>query len=106
MTCYRFFGHARLDKSPYRDEAEELEGRKRDALTNARGKLVDRKTVDVASLDELDDDVTKEMNAAVDHAIAAQAPDQDSMFRDVFAEGEPRPRPLRQHLSMILGEAR
>ena len=23
MTCYRFFGHARLDKSPYRDEAEE-----------------------------------------------------------------------------------
>ncbi|WP_373504986.1 thiamine pyrophosphate-dependent dehydrogenase E1 component subunit alpha [Aestuariivirga sp.] len=106
MTCYRFFGHARLDKSPYRDEAEELEGRKRDALANARGKLVDRKIVDAANLDALDDSVTKEMNAAVEHAIAAQSPDQDSMFRDVYADGEPRPRPLRQHLSMILGESR
>ena len=106
MTCYRFFGHARLDKSPYRDEAEEREGRKRDALVNARAKLISRKTVEATGLDQLDEDVTKEMNAAVDHAIAAEAPDQDSMFRDVFAAGEPRPRPLRQHLSAILGEAR
>lgn len=42
MTCYRFFGHARLDKSPYRDEAEELEGRKRDAVANARNRLISR----------------------------------------------------------------
>ena len=106
MTCYRFFGHARLDKSPYRDEAEELEGRKRDALTNARVKLIGAKMVDAASLDQLDDNVAKEMNGAVEHAIAAAAPDQDSMFRDVFAEGEPRPRPLREHLAAILREAR
>jgi hypothetical protein len=46
------------------------------------------------------------MNAAVEHAIAALPPPVDTMFRDVFAEGEPRPRPLRQHLSMILGEDR
>ena len=106
MTCYRFFGHARLDKSPYREEGEELEGRKRDAVTNARATLIARKTVDEKSLDEMDEEVAKEMNAAVEHAIAAEAPDQDSMFRDVFGPGEPRPRPLRQHLSMILSEAR
>ena len=106
MTCYRFFGHARLDKSPYRDEAEELEGRKRDALTNARARLIELKMQDAASLDRIDDEVAAEMNAAVEHAIAAAAPDQDSMFRDVFAAGEPRPRRLRQHLSAILGEAR
>ena len=106
LTCYRFYGHARLDKSPYRDEAEEAEGRKRDAVANARGRLLERKTVDSSTLDELDEDVNKEMNAAVEHAIAAHPPDHDSMFRDVFAEGEPRPRPLRHHLSMILGEAR
>jgi pyruvate dehydrogenase E1 component alpha subunit len=105
MTCYRFFGHARLDKSPYRDEAEEAEGRKRDALANARGKLAGRKQADAATLDRLDDEVTKEMTAAVEHAIAAAAPDPDSMFRDVFADGEPPPRPLRQHLQAILGEA-
>lgn len=106
LTCYRHFGHARLDKSPYRDEAEELEGRKRDALANARDKLVTRQLSDEASLTNLDSEIEAEMNAAVEHAIAAIPPDQDSMFRDVFAEGEPRPRPLREHLSMILGEAR
>ena len=106
LTCYRFFGHARLDKSPYRDEAEEAQGRKKDALANARTKLIARQTSSMAELETLDDAVTTEMNAAVDHAIAAAAPSSDSMFRDVYAEGEPRPRPLRDHLSMILSEAR
>jgi pyruvate dehydrogenase E1 component alpha subunit len=106
LTCYRHFGHARLDKSPYRDEAEELEGRKRDAVANARHTLAARRTATEQDLDGLDREVEAEMNAAVEHAIAAKPPADDSMFRDVFAEGEPRPRPLRQHLSMILGEAR
>ena len=106
LTCYRHFGHARLDKSPYRDEAEELEGRKRDAVANARRTLLTRNTTDEPGLNALDKDVETEMNAAVEHAIAALPPPVDTMFRDVFAEGEPRPRPLRQHLNMILGEAR
>jgi acetoin:2,6-dichlorophenolindophenol oxidoreductase subunit alpha len=55
LKCYRFYGHARLDKSPYRDEAEEAEGRKRDALVNARAKLMERKTATCASLDAMDE---------------------------------------------------
>ena len=106
LTCYRFFGHARLDKSPYRDEAEELEGRKRDAVANARQTLIARGTAEEQALALLDTEIEAEMNAAVEHAIAAEPPPVDTMFRDVFAEGEPRPRPLRQHLSMILGAAR
>jgi acetoin:2,6-dichlorophenolindophenol oxidoreductase subunit alpha len=106
LTCYRFFGHARLDKSPYRDAAEEAEGRRKDTVANARARLIERKTIAAPELDRLDEDVTAEMNAAVEHAITAKAPSQDSMFRDVYAEGEPRPRALRHHLSMILGEQR
>ena len=30
VSCYRFSGHARMDKSPYRSEAEEREGRLKD----------------------------------------------------------------------------
>jgi len=100
LNCYRFFGHARLDKSPYRDPVEETEGRRKDAVANARAKLA---TASSAELDELDETVTREMNAAVDHAVAAAAPARDSMFRDVYAPREPQPRPLRQHLSGILG---
>jgi hypothetical protein len=40
VTCYRFFGHARMDKSPYRAEAEELEGRKKDPVKFTRDQLV------------------------------------------------------------------
>lgn len=106
MTCYRFFGHARLDKSPYRDEAEELEGRKRDAVANARNRLITRDLGVESTLDALDGEVDREMNAAVDHAIAATAPGVDTIFRDVYADNEPPPRPLRHHLSTILQEQR
>ena len=30
IECYRFFGHARMDKSPYRNDTEEKEMRKLD----------------------------------------------------------------------------
>jgi pyruvate dehydrogenase E1 component alpha subunit len=106
LNCYRFFGHARLDKSPYRDEAEELEGRKRDALSNARARLIERNTADAETLSSLDGEIEQEMNAAVEHAIAAASPDVGSMFRDVYAAGEPEPVPLRRHLSNILAEDR
>lgn len=106
LTCYRFHGHARLDKSPYRDEAEEALGRTKDPLADARRKLQIRNTVPAAELDGLDAAVDAEMNAAVEHAIAAVPPDAPSMFRDVYAAGEPPPRPLRQHLSLILAETR
>jgi pyruvate dehydrogenase E1 component alpha subunit len=106
MTCYRFFGHARLDKSPYRDEAEEAEGRKRDAIANARDRIAARRLASGAELDAIDAAVGREMDAAVDHAVAAAPPAHDSMFRDVFAPGEPEPVPLRTHLSRILAETR
>ncbi|MEC7424080.1 MAG: thiamine pyrophosphate-dependent dehydrogenase E1 component subunit alpha, partial [SAR324 cluster bacterium] len=32
VNSYRFHGHARMDKSPYRDQQEEEEGRKKDAI--------------------------------------------------------------------------
>ena len=32
IDCYRFHGHARKDKSPYRDQNEEEEGRKKDPI--------------------------------------------------------------------------
>lgn len=106
MTCYRFHGHARLDKSPYREEIEETEGRKRDPIINARHQLAARKIAEAPQLDALDADVGREMDAAVTHAMAAEAPTHDMMFRDVFAPGEAEPTPLRTHLSRILAEAR
>ena len=105
IDAFRFFGHARMDKSPYRDEAEEAEGRKKDPVAKARVTLAARKTASTAELDAIDAATAKEMDDAVESAIAALPPAVETMFDHVFAHGEPRPKPLRAHLSEILGEA-
>lgn len=104
LTCYRFYGHARMDKSPYRDAEEEAQGRIRDPLKFARDKLIQRGG-DAAALDKLDTEIAAEMDAALESAIAAQLPDISTMFEDVYAPDQPKPVPLRERLSAILSEA-
>jgi pyruvate dehydrogenase E1 component alpha subunit len=103
LNCYRFYGHARMDKSPYRDSAEEEQGRQRDPLKFARDKLIQR-TGDAASIDRLDAEIAAEMDAALESAIAERLPDVSTMFEDVYAPGQPKPVPLRERLSAILAE--
>ena len=105
LECYRHFGHARMDKSPYRDDAEEAAGRAKDSLAHARSRLLERGTVSPAELDAYDAAQAKEMDAAVEHAIATPPPPEASMFDHVYADGELKPTPLRAHLNAILSEA-
>jgi pyruvate dehydrogenase E1 component alpha subunit len=103
LSCYRFYGHARMDKSPYRDSDEETVGRARDPLGNARTRLVERGTK-AAELDTLDAQIAAEMDAALDSAIKAALPPVDTMFEDVFAPDQPKPTPLRTRLNAMLSE--
>lgn len=100
VECYRFFGHARMDKSPYRSEAEEAEGRLRDPLARLRAGLPEAAT----DLDRIDADAAAEMNAAIDFAVASPAPDAALTFRDVYADDEPAPTPMRARLAAILAD--
>ncbi len=59
VDCYRFYGHARMDKSPYRDDTEEAEGRLRDPVIRARQTLISRGEMDDDSLDELDQNIAQ-----------------------------------------------
>ncbi|MEZ5833887.1 MAG: thiamine pyrophosphate-dependent dehydrogenase E1 component subunit alpha [Dongiaceae bacterium] len=104
LTCYRFYGHARMDKSPYRDAAEEAAGRARDPLDKARQRLADR-GVTTAELNTLDSEIAAEMDAALESAIKAALPPVETMFEDVFAPDQPKPTPLRAHLNAMLSEA-
>ena len=103
VDCYRFYGHGRKDKSPYRTEAEEAEGRARDPVDHARRGLLDMGE-DAGRLDALDAKIAREMDAAIDFALAAEAPALDTMFRDVNAPGEPEPEPVRARLDRVLAE--
>jgi TPP-dependent pyruvate/acetoin dehydrogenase alpha subunit len=102
VSCFRFFGHGRMDKSPYRTAEEEETGRKRDPVLRARTTLIDREEANGAELEALDAAIGKEMDAAIDFAVAAKKPEFNTMFRDVYGPGEPEPEPLRTRLDRIL----
>lgn len=102
VSAYRFYGHARMDKSPYRTPEEEAEGRQRDPVLKARVRLVEIGLSDPQALDALDAEISAEMDAALEGAIEGAAPRLDAMFDDVFDPATPRPEPLRQRLARIL----
>ncbi|WP_337270193.1 thiamine pyrophosphate-dependent dehydrogenase E1 component subunit alpha [Oryzifoliimicrobium ureilyticus] len=102
IDVYRFFGHARMDKSPYRDEAEELEGRKKDPVLFARSKLIEGGLEKESVLDALDKEIAAEMDATIDFTVESEAPPLTSMFRDVYAVGEPEPEPVSVRIDRVL----
>jgi pyruvate dehydrogenase E1 component alpha subunit len=102
VSCFRFFGHGRMDKSPYRTAEEEEAGRKRDPIAAAREALMARGICDEAALDALDAEIVREMDATIGFTDQADKPTHGAMFRDVFAVGEPEPEPLRARLDRVL----
>jgi len=102
VSCYRFFGHARMDKSPYRSEEEEIEGRKKDPVKFARERLLAERLAKAKMLDVLDEAIGKEMDETIDFAVSAALPPATSMFRDVYAVGEPEPEPVRARIDRVL----
>ena len=106
MTCYRFYGHGRMDKSPYREDAEEAEGRRQDPIANARETLVTRDEADGGELDRLDKGIAAEMDAALDWALKEAKPPISTMFDHVYGIDEPAPKPVRTRLAEILKERR
>lgn len=104
IVSYRFYGHARMDKSPYRTPEEEAEGRRTDPVVTARARVAEIGLADEPTLDAIDSEAAAEMDAALAFAIASTPPDLGSMFQDVYAPGTPAPRPQRERLAAILSE--
>ncbi|MBD3765309.1 MAG: thiamine pyrophosphate-dependent dehydrogenase E1 component subunit alpha [Rhodobacterales bacterium] len=104
IDAYRFFGHARMDKSPYRTPEEEAEGRLRDPVATARARLLAEGQAAAPDLDRIDAEAGAEMDAALAHALATPPPPLSTMFQDVYAPGTPAPRPQAARLAAILAE--
>ena len=104
VDCYRFYGHARKDKSPYRAETEEEEGRKKDPVLRARETLIESGLMSEADLDNLDARIAEEMDASIDFAVAGEEPQMASMFRDVYDPTQPEPEPVRTRLDRVLAQ--
>jgi pyruvate dehydrogenase E1 component alpha subunit len=71
VDCYRYYGHARMDKSPYRTPEEEAEGRKRDPIERAMSRLRQEEGVGSSELENIDKAIAKEMDEAMQYATSS-----------------------------------
>ena len=94
VNSYRFHGHARMDKSPYRDQQEEEEGRKKDAIAFLRDRIVKSGWYQETECDAIVEEVKQEMDEALNHARNAAAPGADEMYEDIFDPQTPKPFPV------------
>jgi len=104
ISCFRFYGHARKDKSPYRTEVEEAEGRQRDPVEFTRNELLQSHETE-ESLSALDKSIDVEMDATIDFAVSSEAPPLTSMYKDVYALGEPEPEPVNARIDRVLARS-
>ena len=84
IECYRFFGHARKDKSPYRNEEEEIENRKIDPIANAKDKILLEKLLSEDELKNLDQAISAEMDISMNYAINSSINEESEIFTDVY----------------------
>lgn len=100
IDCYRFYGHARKDKSPYRSEEEEAEGRQRDPIAMYGKKLQDSGLMTADELEALNIRADEEMDAALAFAEGAPLPGLETMFEDVYDPEAPKPVPHAERLGL------
>lgn len=87
-STYRYFGHhvGDVDRSYYRSREEEQFWRdQRDPIALARTWLLAQGLAEAESLDAVAAEVSQELDAAVQFALAAAYPDSDQVATDVFA---------------------
>jgi len=88
FTTYRFKGHSMGDPERYRKAEEVRQWEESDPIGIYRKRLVNQGTVADKDLDELDQMIEKELQAAVDYAEASPEPGPEDLFKHIYVEGE------------------
>ena len=102
IECYRFYGHARMDKSPYRSDEEELVMRKKDPIANAGLLLEKNNILNKSEISQIDKKISDEMDGAMKFAIESPINDESEIFKDVYYEEEYEPISVEKRINKIL----
>ena len=86
ILTYRYFGHGASDHRPYRTREEEQEWWTRCPLTNYRKRLLDKGVVSEAELQEVEQDVEREVAAGLAFALASPEPLAEQSNQYVYVE--------------------
>ncbi len=86
LKTYRRCGHSRRDPNAYRDEEEEEYWMNRDPIPMFRNKLYENKICKQEELNEIDNEVNKQINEAVKYARSLPSQNKENALKDVFVE--------------------
>ena len=101
IECYRFYGHARMDKSPYRDEKEENEKRLLDPIKQAKKNLINSKILNSDEIKLIDEKIFKEMDSAMQFATDSPLNKESEIFEDVY-DTSFKPESVDSRINQIL----
>jgi len=83
---YRFFGHVFGDADAYMDKARKADAMANDPVPRFRASLIERGVASEEQLVEMEAAIEKEIDEAVEFALASDFPGVEELKRDVFAE--------------------
>lgn len=83
---YRFHGHVYGDQDSYMDKARKARAIKEDPVPRYRARLIDDGIATEAELTELEALIERDLDEAVEYALAGAFPGVEELKRDVFAE--------------------
>jgi pyruvate dehydrogenase E1 component alpha subunit len=84
-VSFRMRGHSVVDPARYRSKEEVEQGRAKDPVVAFRARLIQTGTLDEAAVAELEAEVEREVQQAIDFADASPDPDVGELFDDVYA---------------------
>ena len=84
-VSFRMRGHSVVDPARYRSKEEVEQGRAKDPVVAFRARLIQTGALDEAAVAELEAEVEREVQQAIDFADASPDPDVGELFDDVYA---------------------
>ncbi|MFA5645986.1 MAG: thiamine pyrophosphate-dependent enzyme [Candidatus Ratteibacteria bacterium] len=87
LVCdtYRYYGHSRSDPRAYRTKEEEKAWKERDPITLFSRHCVEKKVLREEEVNEIEKEVAKEIQEAVEYAIASPYPEPEELYTDLYA---------------------
>lgn len=83
-VTYRFTGHSKSDMRVYRTKEEENDWKKKDPIKNMKSKLIEEKIFTDKYINKLEEDTQKEVDEAVNYALALPYPCPDDLQTGLY----------------------
>jgi pyruvate dehydrogenase E1 component alpha subunit len=88
IRTYRYRGHSMSDPQKYRTKEELEEKKNDDPILRLKAYLLDEKLATEADLDQVDEEVTQEVSAAVDFAEESPVSPLEAIYEDVYTQAD------------------